>query len=301
MPPAIRAAALTALLLSLPPAVAAQAPAAPGRLIDIGGYSLHLHCIGIGAPTVVLDSGTGGFSLEWTEVQQALSPRHRVCAYDRAGYGWSEFGPLPRTSKRIAAELRRLLANSRTPGPYVLVGHSFGGYTAQYFARAYPRQTAAIVLLDSSHPEQIQRMPKAEAPPRKRSFRRARTYTISRPVLHKNYPRAVADLAWPMIASRKHTRTWRQEMMSLPASGMELARARPMPDIPVVVVTRGRRVWPATERGDEMERVWMELQDELSAVARQPVHLIAENSGHSVHLDQPVYVINALNAVLGGL
>ncbi|MGI9229456.1 MAG: alpha/beta fold hydrolase [Gammaproteobacteria bacterium] len=298
------------LMVCLSQIASAQPPAVPGRLVDVGGYRLHIHCTGMkarGTPTIVFDSGTGGFSLEWSGIQQALSGRYRVCAYDRAGYGWSEYGPLPRTSKRIANELNTLLTNSHTPGPYVLVGHSFGGYTAQYFAREYPQRTAAIVLIDSSHPEQTLRLPEPKQIPRRthsrndRSYHNARSYTVSKPILHKNYPQAVAELAWLMLSTRKHTRTWREEMMSLPISGVELSHAGPIPaDIPVIVITRGKRVWPETERGNEMERIWMELQDELSTFGGRPVHLIAEGSGHSIHLDQPVYIINALDVLFDG-
>ncbi len=285
---------------------AQQRPPPPGRLVDVGGYRLHIDCRGIGRPVVILDSGAGGFSLEWIRIQEALSREHRVCSYDRAGYGWSDIGPLPRTSDRIARELKLLLSNSHLPGPYILVGHSFGGFTAQYFAREFPEATQAIVLIESSHPQQANRLPaprpRLTHPPASTSWREGRyytrSYTVTRPVLPPNYPTEVVNIAWPMISSRQHVMTWREEMMSLALSGARLARARPMPNIPVVVITRGKQVWPANEHGSEMERVWMELQDELSVLSADSIHLIAERSGHLVHLDQPEYVLNALTVLL---
>ena len=99
----------------------------PGEMVDVGGYSLHINCVGQGSPTVLLDAGSGGFSAQWVRVQQEVSGTTRVCAYDRAGMGWSEMGPDPRDAKRITGELHALLEGAGIEGPYVLVGHSFGG------------------------------------------------------------------------------------------------------------------------------------------------------------------------------
>ena len=106
----------------------------PGQMINIDTHKLHLYCLGEGQPTIIMDAGLGGFSLEWFRSQQLLAQSTKVCVYDRAGYGWSEAGPMPRTSSRIADELYLLLTRARIQGPYVLVGHSFGGYTIQLFA-----------------------------------------------------------------------------------------------------------------------------------------------------------------------
>src|SRR5690349_15455065 len=99
---------------------------APGQLVDVGGYRLHIQCVGTGSPTVVLDAGLGGSSLDWSLVQAAIGQTTRVCAYDRAGMGWSESGPAPRTPAQIAGELHTLLGNAGIAGPYVLVAHSLG-------------------------------------------------------------------------------------------------------------------------------------------------------------------------------
>ncbi len=102
----------------------------PGKLIDVGGYRLHLYCTGAGrpgSPTVILEEGFGATSLGWSKVQPGVTSFTRVCSYDRAGFGWSDTGPLPRTAGRMITELHTLLARAGVPGPYVLVGHSFGG------------------------------------------------------------------------------------------------------------------------------------------------------------------------------
>ena len=131
--------------------------AAPGEMVRVGQHRLHLLCMGEGEPTVVLESGLGGNSLDWVRVQPIIAEHNRVCTYDRAGYGWSELGPLPRTSERIADELHILLKRARIPGPYILVGHSFGGYSVRLFATHYANETAGLVLVDAAHEDQFSR------------------------------------------------------------------------------------------------------------------------------------------------
>src|SRR5215813_12477614 len=105
----------------------ARAYSPPGQLVDVGGYRLHINCTGTGSPTVVIESGWGDWSASWSNVQSQAATNTRVCTYDRAGYGFSEPGPLPRTADRFTEELHRLLHNAGLPGPYVLAGHSLGG------------------------------------------------------------------------------------------------------------------------------------------------------------------------------
>lgn len=271
---------------------------APGKLVDVGGYRLHIHCQGQGLPALIFDSGTGGFSLEWMQVQKVLSRHTRVCSYDRAGYGWSDMGPLPRTSRRITQELRTLLGRAGVSGPYIVAGHSFGGYTAQLFARHYPQDTAGLVLIDSSHPEQIERFPTLERGAPKADIHRSRSYLVARPIMHPNFPDETKTLAHWMMQRWHQILTWREEMNGLPTSARQVRFSKPMPKVPMVVLTRGRRVWPNNDYGNEMERIWMELQDELSLLSDNSVHLIAEHSGHLIHLDQPALVINAVQTFL---
>lgn len=131
---------------------------APGQLVDVGGHRLHLHCMGEGSPTVILEAGWSGFSSDWSLIQPALAQQTRVCAYDRAGNGWSDAGPLPRTPERIATELHMLLRNAGERGPYVLVGHSLGGRYARMFAAQHPDEVAGLVLVDARHETHDQAM-----------------------------------------------------------------------------------------------------------------------------------------------
>src|SRR5690606_34429958 len=135
-----------------------QAYPPPGQMIDVGGHHLHVDCQGEGDPTVVLEAGMSGWSTDWVLVQPEVAKTTRVCAYDRAGYGWSETGPRPRDSEQVATELHALLSEAGVTGDLILVGHSLGGLYTQYYARRYPEQVAGIVLVDAVHPEQSLRM-----------------------------------------------------------------------------------------------------------------------------------------------
>ena len=126
----------------------------PGRLIDIGTHRLHLRCDGEGTPTVVFDAALGASSLSWSLVHPAVARVTRACVYDRAGFGWSDAGPLPRTAGRIADELHELLRRRQVPGPYVLVGHSFGGLVMRLFAARHATDVAGLVLIEPALPEQ---------------------------------------------------------------------------------------------------------------------------------------------------
>lgn len=127
----------------------------PGKLVDIGGYKLHLNCTGKDGPTVVLIAGAGDFSLDWELVQPDVARFTRVCSYDRAGLAWSDPGPTPRTMRQDAHELHWLLRAARVKAPYVLVGHSLGGLIARVYAEEFPKEVAGMLLVDSTHEDTV--------------------------------------------------------------------------------------------------------------------------------------------------
>src|SRR5438093_1561324 len=131
----------------------------PGRLVDVGGHRLHILCTGAGSPAVVLESGLGGSSADWGFVQPGVAAFTRVCSYDRAGMGYSDPGPSPRTARRIARELAELLDRSGIARPVVLVGAYSGGFTVRIFASEYGERAAGLVLVDASHEDQTHDVP----------------------------------------------------------------------------------------------------------------------------------------------
>jgi pimeloyl-ACP methyl ester carboxylesterase len=123
--------------------------ARPGQLVDAGGFRLNLYCMGSGSPTVVFDSGWGDWAPAWSKVQPAIARWTRACSYDRAGTGFSDPGPMPRTSVHIAEELRNALHHGGVGGPYILVGSAFGGDNVRTFADLYMGEVAGLVLDDA--------------------------------------------------------------------------------------------------------------------------------------------------------
>jgi pimeloyl-ACP methyl ester carboxylesterase len=131
-------------------AATTSGPEPHGKLVDLGGHRLHVNCTGNGGPTIVIENGLGDFSFDWVLVQSRFSGFSRICTYDRAGYAWSDPGPKPRTFAQLNLELHDALLKVGELGPYVLVGHSYGGPVVRDFATTYPRLTAGMVLVDSA-------------------------------------------------------------------------------------------------------------------------------------------------------
>ncbi|MBL1142595.1 MAG: alpha/beta hydrolase [Proteobacteria bacterium] len=281
--------------LSLPVDVQANETPYPGQLINIGSHRLHIHCVGEGTPSVIIDSGIGGFSLEWSKIQDSLSTNARICSYDRAGYGWSDPGPRPRTTARISRELKTLLKEAKIPGPYVLVGHSFGGYNIRYFASESPELVAGLVFIDSSHPEQFnteefKRVARTEN--KETKYKKSYRVRLIRPIIAENYPQNNKRLAFRLMSSYKSKSTLINESDFMKISAKQVAlRSNEQPyTFPVVIITRGKRVWPHNELGDRREQQWSNLQNDLENLAIKPYHFKAYSSGHVVHLDQPELV-----------
>jgi len=120
----------------------------PGNLIDVDGYKMHIYCMGEGSPTIILDHVGGGSSMDWALIQPKLAEHTRVCAYDRAGYGWSEYNPAPRTLAQQVHELHTLLVNANEKGTYILVGHSYGARVARVYTAKYPKEVVGMALMD---------------------------------------------------------------------------------------------------------------------------------------------------------
>lgn len=288
---------VSGMIWSLRVMAASDIPA-PGLMVLVGEHRLHLYCSGQGEPAVVMDAGLGGTSLDWVRVQPELAKYTRVCTYDRAGYGWSEPGPRPRSSDRIAEELRTLLRIAAVPEPYVLVGHSFGGYNVRLFASHYPEETAGLVLVDAAHEDQVRRFREEGginiAP-------RGQFVFLSSSDIPNNMPYNVRPLARSLINSSEAYQTVRDELISFRRSAAQVRNSGPLPDVPLVVISRGQQAWPDTPKGNKLERLWARLQDDLAERQVHVPHLFAQNSGHYVQLDEPGVVVNAVRSVIASM
>jgi pimeloyl-ACP methyl ester carboxylesterase len=252
----------------------------PGEMVDVGGYSLHIHCVGQGSPTVVLDAGSGEMSAQWVWVQQEVFGTTRVCAYDRAGMGWSEMGPEPRDAKQISSELHTLLAKTGIDGPYVLVGHSFGGLYMQTYAARYPGEVVGMALVDSSSPKQFSHRSAARDSyePQKQIFDVASLLArlgIVR-LLSKlapaspELPHQQREQIEALSPSRRQVSTYSLELRATPQSATQTRSLRSLGNKPLAVVSAG------TQEPD-----WLELQDDLVTLSSDSTHRVVEGATHT--------------------
>jgi len=293
---------------------------APGKLVDIGGYRLHINCTGTGSPTVILDAGLGGTSLDWSKVQPAVARFTRVCSYDRAGYGWSESGPgTPRTSQQIVKELHLLLAHAQIHGPYVLVGHSAGGLNMRLYAYRYPAEVAGMVLLDATseyqfapfgrHPAQFPPQAVSAAVLQLQVFSVAAHFGVARMALQSGlfpledfaaYPAAVKPILLARVSQTRYYSTQHNELAALQESAAEVRAARlarpSYGKLPLVVLSQDDSQDRSAE-GKQMAATWDVLQQDLASLSSNSQHSVAAHSGHYIHLDRPDLVITAIQSV----
>ena len=279
------------------PAYASGTDSPPGRLVDIGSHQLHIHCTGVGSPSVVFESGLGGTYLDWARVQPEVSRFARACTYDRAGYGWSEPGPEPRDARRIAGELDTLLARARIPPPYVLVGHSFGGLAIRMFARRKEsRAVAGLVLVDAAHEDQFQRLESAGVgvpmAPTGRRF-----IIANHGLVPDALPENLKPVARRLALARKAIRTLYAEMGSLRRSAGQLGSIGRTIDAPVIVMSRSPRPDAGAKR-DRVDETWLDLQRDLARAIGNSSLQVVPGSGHYIHLDRPDRIVDAIRTVV---
>jgi len=297
------------------PAVASPAAASGdfAGLVDVGGRSLYLECRGQGSPTVILEAGLLSRSDIWnrdskepegqrTLVLPGVAGFTRVCAYDRPGTigevnpdldpdgplffpSRSDPVPQPRTAKEMAADLHALLRAADVPGPYVLVGHSAGGLVVRLYASTYPDEVVGMVLVDATHEDVWLRFQEALTPAQWDEFE---ALTVTNRELQEAYPEAERLWTAP-LADDASTGQVRQARVEAPL--------RPMP---LVVLSHGLPFaapfagWPS----EAMEGIMLALQDDLAQLVPNARHVIASQSGHDIHQDQPELVIAAIHAVV---
>jgi pimeloyl-ACP methyl ester carboxylesterase len=276
---------------------AAAYPAA-GRMVDVGGYRLHLDCRGSGSPTVVMDAGLGASSLDWTLVQPDVARTTQVCTYDRAGMGWSEPGPGLRSPARLAEELHTLLHNGGVQGPYVLVGHSLAGETIRLFASAHPAEVAGMLLVDA-------RSERLDAGADMEGFAaalraQAAEYSVARRLgivrllggklidlplvppalatamaLFATNPAAVAETTWEGLGR---------------ADDDQALASTTLGAIPLIVIAAGDNMRNQPD--------WAVAQRAMAKLSTRGRLVVAEGSGHAVQLEAPDLVIDAIGDLL---
>ena len=272
-----------------------------GRSVDIGGRSMNIFCSGSGSPAVILDTGGDNPGLAWGDTQTEIAKFTQACWFDRAGIGWSDSGPYPRTSMAVSADLHALLQHAGVPAPYVLLGGSIGGLNARVFAGLYPKDTAGLVLDDSAHEDEPLRAPKfylAHQAPRA-LWRPIHTLfwlasevgllrvTGSSPAGDKDESQMTRE---ELIAELRHQP---KSFLNNVASGMVLnesyAEAKAIAslgDMPIVVLTAGK----APDFGDtemnrqaaEYQKVWAyEIQSKLARLSTRGRQIVVPDATHA--------------------
>jgi pimeloyl-ACP methyl ester carboxylesterase len=280
---------------------------APGRLIDIGGRKLHLHCTGSGGPTVLFESGGGAFAIDWALVQPNVAESTRVCSYDRAWLGWSDRAPAYETVEQTVSDLHRLLQTAGEQGPFILVGASIGGIYIRAYQRSYPGEVAGLVFTNSSNRVGLitksggDLLWKLSEDDIRSAYPLPASARLPRPVrTGQPFDRLPADLQpmrlwldvrlWesldPTTMSPASTLSWRQEFLREfeETDGGRL----PLGSLPVVVISSG----PVASETDRASRETAGAR--LDFLSSNTLHIEATGSGHEIHLFQPDRVVDGV-------
>lgn len=284
-------------------AAALDGPDAPhaGRFVDVGEHQMYIDCRGTGRPTVVMDAGLGGASLDWALVQPDVQATTRVCVYDRAGMGWSEAVSSPRTPSQLATELHALLAAAGESGPYVLVGHSLAGKNVRLFVSAFPEEVVGMVLVDARSEIIDQNMSAddtagfdAALKGQAVTYSLARHFGLARLVGGKliGEPLVPAMMAREMVLLQTKAaaidETFR-EGIARSADDTALA-SQTLGTIPLVVI--------AAEASMDSFAGWAGAQEALAHLSTNGSLVVTSGSGHYVQLEQPDLVTAAIEKVV---
>ncbi|MBZ0277441.1 MAG: alpha/beta hydrolase [Anaerolineae bacterium] len=286
----------------------------PGELVDVGGYRLHLDCAGEGSPTIVVDTGTGTWSLMWLHLMPELATRSRVCLYDRAGYGWSDASGKPHTAINSAEDLHTLLTNAHIEPPYLLVGHSYGGYTVRVFHDLYPDSVVGMVLAEAAHPEQWDRLPHAFVDGANQQVQLLRLMQQLAPLgvprlLAPDDPYLSTEFQPEYHAAMSLSRSYEaiaSEFGLAALSGEQAGATRDLGDKPLAVITAQNSLQAFAALipdlpFDEANTVWRTLQTEMVSLSTHSTHLISETGNHYIAATDPGIVLDGVDWVLAQL
>jgi pimeloyl-ACP methyl ester carboxylesterase len=288
---------------------------------EFGNVHLNIDCQGQGSPTVVLESRLGVPGVGWNRVQTEAAKFTRVCWYDRAGYGWSDGSSAPRTSLEIAKELHALLAAANEKGPFVLAGHSFGGYNVRVYNGQYPSEVAGMVLVDASHEDQESREPPAMQAMMKKYQEGLKKQAILAPLLIRfgiarfqqrnemQGPGVSKEFGQELVYLQLQPKfieaaTSEMGLFSKESAG-EVRAAGSLGDKPLVVLTAGKNVdasqLPAEvpkKEMDDFHAIWMnELQVKEAKLSTRGKQIIVPDSDHMIPFERPDAIVDALREV----
>jgi len=276
----------------------------PGRFVTVDGARLHLWCIGQGSPTVVLEAGLGGTTLQWSWLQPELAQSTRVCSYDRPGLGWSDPLPMAHDGRSQARLLHRLLHAAGERGPFVIAGHSIGGSYARLFRDQFRNEVQGIALLDSVQSGYCERMPGAEESMRGLASRlgvcrrtahlRAASLLMPVPASYAQLPETVRPALKSFLNSPTHLEAMQGEAEEWFDTMKQLRATRPLGSLPLLVLS-------AEVSGGPVRREWMpywrEMQKDLGMLSQQSEVRVVPGANHESIVTNPVhsgFVVRAL-------
>jgi pimeloyl-ACP methyl ester carboxylesterase len=278
----------------------------PGKLVSAGGFRLNVFCAGQGLPTVLLEAGLADSLDSWRRVQPEIAQFARVCSYDRAGYGYSDPGPMPRTADRIASEVHEALRSAGEKPPYVLVGHSFGGFLVRVFNGRYSGEVAGIVLVDSTQEDQYRLLPQAWASLSAATRQRARRQAFWAPI-YIDLGLARLELLLkgqdvpPVLLQSKYLKARTSELVNIEVSAQQARVAGHIADKPLVVLTGGNVIDSGLKAAlNEKEQrayddIWVGvLQTRLVRLSSRARRTVLPDSGHDIPLDRPDAIVTAV-------
>jgi pimeloyl-ACP methyl ester carboxylesterase len=288
-----------------------------GRHVQVGALKLNIDCSGEGTPAVILDSGMGGPAVEWLKVQPEIARFTRVCSYDRAGHGWSEPGPKPRTSLRIAQELKGLLDAAGEMGPYVMIGHSFGGYNVRMYTSLYPNEVAGVVLVDAEHGDEEPRVealysPAVQEKEEKRDQWNTKIGRIIEPLrLCFGLDRLEATMKGRMYQELFYLKPRDEEAGAAEnevdsSSWEQVKSAGNLGDRPLIVLTAGIPYEPdpllTREEMAKQNDLWINvLQAEETRLSTRGKQIVVPDSGHMIPFDRPDVIVSAVREIVEAL
>jgi pimeloyl-ACP methyl ester carboxylesterase len=276
----------------------------PGQMVNLGTHNIHLYCVGTGSPTVIFESDLDQYgSLSWNSVQGEIGKYTRTCSYDRAGIIWSEPGLLPRDGETIASELGVVLDAAGEDGPYVLVGHAFGGAYVRIFAGQNPDDVCGMVLIESSHPEMLTRFSEYGVVPEipDRNIRPLILFLshLGSPGRYKgnvyDLPPEIYDPVQAFIP--ESSMTWFDEKVESPNTLVQAGHYEYLGDWPLIVLSTSRPSPSLGDLGQKLDDLWLEMQRELLSLSENSEIRIYEG-GHYPQLQDPEVVIEAIQDVL---
>lgn len=273
---------------------------APGNLIDVGGFKMHINCVGEGSPTVILDAMSGGGSPYWGWIQPEVSKVTRVCVYDRAGFYWSEPDPELQTLERTTRNLHTLLVNANIEGPYVLVGHSIGGLYVRHFAEEYPEQVAGLVLLDTGHPVQFNQYADLFVDTDNMLRIMPALQTLTRIGVGRLYFRLGGEMDFSELPEpqKSQVKAFWSSARYYDAQTVELHAGREvwadalnlgnLGDLPLVVISRGTG----------LDHEWTKYQNELATLSTNSQHITVNGADHGGLVFNPDYASQVSEAII---